>query len=101
MNDKEHRKKLIRYVILPWIALFLLQLTIIGIPIQYIILQNWFQTKMHRVQARPKTSIRLYCNNSIKTQTNHTTMTQTMAVTGVKQTRQVPFFIRTSVMSFN
>ena len=39
--------KLIRHVILPWIALFLLQLTIIGIPIQYMILRDWFQTKMH------------------------------------------------------
>ena len=46
-NNKNHKKKLIQYVVLPWILLFLLQLTIIGLPIQYLILRDWFQTKMH------------------------------------------------------
>ena len=45
---KNHRKKLIRYVILPWIGIILLQLTLVGIPIQYMILRDWFQTKMHQ-----------------------------------------------------
>ena len=46
-NSKDHKKKLMRYVFLPWIGLILLQSTLIGIPIQYMILQDWFQTKMH------------------------------------------------------
>ncbi len=46
-NNKNHKKKLIWYVVLPWIALMLLQLTVLGIPIHYLILRDWFQTKMH------------------------------------------------------
>ncbi len=46
-NIKGHRKKMIRYVILPWIALLLLQLSMVGIPIHYLILRDWFQTKTH------------------------------------------------------
>lgn len=46
-DSGSHKKKLIRYVVLPWIALILLQATVVGIPILYLITRDWFQTKMH------------------------------------------------------
>ncbi len=46
-NSKNHKKKLIRYLYLPWLGMVLLLFSIIGAPIQYVIIQDWFQTKMH------------------------------------------------------
>ena len=46
-NNSDHKKKLMRYLVLPWLGLILLQFTVVGIIIQYKIFQDWFQTKMH------------------------------------------------------
>ena len=46
-NNSDHRKKLARYVILPLFILAVLQFTLVGIPIQYVVIQDWLQTKMH------------------------------------------------------
>ena len=47
-NNSDHKKKLIRYLVLPWLGLSLLPFTIVGILIQYKILQDWLQTKTHQ-----------------------------------------------------
>ena len=46
-NNRDYKKKLIRYVILPVLGLALLQVTIVGKTIQDRILQDWLQTKTH------------------------------------------------------
>ena len=46
-NNRDYKKKLIRYVVLPLFGLAVLQFTIVGIPIQYLVVQDWFQTKTH------------------------------------------------------
>ena len=46
-NNNDYKKKLIRYLILPRLFVSLLPLTIVGIPIHYMIIQDWLQTKMH------------------------------------------------------
>ena len=46
-SSNGYRKKLARYVVLPLFGLAVLQFTIVGIPIQYLIVQDWLQTKTH------------------------------------------------------
>ena len=46
-THEEHDRKSRRYVIVPSLFVSILPFTIIGIPIFYLILRDWFQWKMH------------------------------------------------------